>query len=257
MGRLILLTALAALLPAAPTAQAAIGLVPMGIIQQAADQGSRGDDLAYRPNGDYGYARRTRAPRYYHTPRYAPPIVTQLSIGFYDPSGEPGRSFLLDARVGPQLDPNVQLGLMVDWAHKSDRASETFGSETVGGVDLGLEDSRVRGRTDLIPMLAFVQVGGNEPGRPSPYAGLGAGYELLSLEAEQPDGSRFDGTFGGWGWQGWVGLGLPLAYQARLTGEIFYNHADLGRDVTVDRRSLRQTADFNGPGMRFGLAWGF
>ena len=51
--------------------------------------------------------------------------------------------------------------------------------------------------------------------------------------------------------------GLSLAGQARLNGELFFNHTDLGRDVNVDGRVLRQTASFNGPGMRFGVAWGF
>lgn len=203
------------------------------------------------PRG-YGEPRRYRAER-----GYRPPVVTQLAAGFYSPSGPSATSLLLSARAGPQVDPQVQLGFMVDWAHNEDRVSATFGHETVGGVDLSYEDSRLRGRSDLVPLLAFVQVSGRESTRLIPYAGLAAGYEFLSMEAARPDGSRFDGTFGGWGWQVWAGAGLPFSDRARLSGELFLNRADLGRDVRVDGRVLRQTASFNGPGLRVGISWGF
>jgi len=212
----------------------------------------RRDPRRYSEPRRYGEPRRYAGPRGYRTP-----IVTQLAGGFYSPGGPSATSFLLSARAGPQIDPHVQLGFMLDWAHKSDRVSATFGQETVGGVDLSLEDSRLRGRSDLVPLLAFVQVSGNAAMGPVPYAGFGAGYEILAMEADRPDGTRFDGTFGGWGWQLWAGAGLPISNRARLSGELFFNHADLGRDVNVDGRLLRQTASFNGPGMRFGVAWGF
>ncbi len=185
------------------------------------------------------------------------PVVTQLSAGLYSPSGPSATSFLLGARVGPQVDRRVQLGLLLDWAHKEDRVSATFGHETVGGVDLSLEDSRLRGRSDLVPLLAFVQISGRDTSRLIPYGGVAAGYEFLAMEAERADGSRFDGTFGGWGWQLWAGAALPLSDRARLNGEFFVNSVDLGRDVRVDGRVLRQTASFNGPGLRVGVSWGF
>ena len=265
--RTFLLAAVAALLPVAASAQTmpAPRAGPDDVyLLRAGDAGyaSPGTRLAGRAGGlaalRYG-PRRYREPPRYSEPRssYRPPIATQLSFGFYDPSGPSATSFLVSARAGPQIDPHVQLGFMIDWAHKSDRVSATFGHETVGGVDLSLEDSRLRGSSDLVPLLVFVQVSGDDRMRPIPYAGFGAGYEILSMAADRPDGSRFDGTFGGWGWQLWAGAGLSLSGQARLTGEVFYNHSDLGRDVTVEGRPLRQTADFDGPGMRFGVAWGF
>jgi hypothetical protein len=208
--------------------------------------------------------RRQREPRNHPEPRRyfeergrRPPVVTQLSAGLYSPGGPSATSFLLSARAGPQVDPQVQVGFMIDWAHKEDRVSATFGHETVGGVDLSFDDSRLRGRSDLVPLLAFVQVGGGGSTRWIPYAGVAAGYEFLAMEAERPDGTRFDGTFGGWGWQLWAGAALPFSSRARLSGEIFLNRVDLGRDVKVYDRVLRQTASFNGPGLRVGVAWGF
>lgn len=262
-----LLIAAAMLLPTAASSQDMV--TPRGPLQgfPTPARGVRWVAPGASPTDDEGhfaslhshrYPRRGRGSRgYTRTRSYRPPIVTQLSTGFYNPSGPPIANFLLSARVGPQIDPRVQLGFMIDWAHKSDRVSETFGHETVGGVNLSIEDSRLRGRTDLVPLLAFVEVGGEESMRPIPYAGFGAGYEILSMAADRPDGSRFEGTFGGWGWQLWVGAALSLAGQARLKGEVFYNHTDLGRDVYVEGRALRQTASFDGPGMRFGVSWGF
>lgn len=210
------------------------------------------------------YPRNGPAPREYPEPRrnsrsrgYRPPIVTQVSAGFYDPGGASATSALYGVRVSQLVDPQVQLGVMLDWVHKADRVSATFGNETVGGVDLSYEDSRLRGRSDLVPLLLFVQVSGRDTGRAIPYAGFGAGYEFLSMEADRPDGTRFDGSFGGWGWQAWAGAALSFSNQARLSGEIFVNRADLGRDVNVDGRVLRQSASFNGPGVRLGVAWGF
>jgi len=206
--------------------------------------------------------RPSRRPRRYPAPRSArqesgPSLVTQLAAGFYNPSGAPDPGFLLSARVGPQIDPHVRLGVLLEWAHKADRVSVTFGRETVGGVDLALEDSRLRGQSDLVPLLGFLEVSGDPASPVIPYGGFGAGLEILAMEAERPDGRRFEGTFTGFGWQLWAGAGLPLASEARLSGEVFYNHADLGRDVRVDGRDLRQTASFHGLGMRFGVAWRF
>jgi hypothetical protein len=210
------------------------------------------------------YPRNGPAPRQYPEPRrnsrsraYRPPIVTQVSAGFYNPNGASATSALYGVRVSQLVDPQVQLGVMLDWVHKVDRVSATFGHETVGGVDLSYEDSRLRGRSDLVPLLAFVQVSGRDTGRAIPYAGFAAGYEFLSMEADRPDGTRFDGSFGGWGWQAWAGAAMSISDQARLSGEVFVNRADLSRDVGVDGRVLRQSASFNGPGVRLGVAWGF
>lgn len=269
--RATLLIALVAILPAA--ASAAIPFPPRApdapLLLGLADGGPTGGVPAIAEgvgfSGDGGsLASLRRSPRRYREPRGYPgqrglrtPMAMQVAAGLYSPGGLSATSFLLSGRAGPQIDPHVQLGFMLDWAHKVDRVSATFGHETVGGVDLSFEDSRLRGRSDLVPLLAFVQVSGDDARSPVPYAGFGAGYEILSMEADRPDGSRFAGTFGGWGWQLWAGAGLPLSGQARLNGELFLNHTDLGRDVNVDGRILRQTASFNGPGLRVGVAWGF
>lgn len=263
--RWTLLLAAAALLPAAASAQ--VSVTPPGpvggppALAVGISGAAPGAGLTIDPGRFRSLQRRPRrapGPRGYPTLRDSrPSIVTQLGAGFYNPSGPPATNFLLSARVGPQVDPHVRLGIMLDWAHKSDRVSVTFGHETVGGVDLSLEDSRLRGRSDLVPLLGFVEVGGDESMHPIPYVGFGAGYEILSMAADRPDGTRFEGTFGGLGWQLWLGAGLSLAGQARLNCELFFNRTDLGRGVNVDGRVLRQTASFDGPGMRFGVAWGF
>ena len=67
------------------------------------------------------------------------------------------------------------------------------------------------------------------------------------------------GTFSGWGWQAWGGLGVPLGGRTRLIGEAFVNGAELARDVTDDTTGQKQheTVNADGMGLRFGVGWGF
>jgi hypothetical protein len=93
-----------------------------------------------------------------------------------------------------------------------------------------------------------------------PYIGGSLGYELMNLSADNfQTGQSFDATYGGWGWQAWAGVGIPLSGQARLNGEVFINQAELGRDVGDDAsgQTVRETVKANGAGLRIGMAWGF
>jgi hypothetical protein len=201
---------------------------------------------------------RYRPRRSHAASRYWMPVASQLHAGFYNPSGDPSSGFLFGFRGGPMVDPHVQIGLMVDWSHKSDRVAEVIGSGTIPGVgDVTITDERLRGRTDFVPMLGFIQVGGDDRMPVSPYGGIGGGYEVLAVQADLADGTRFDATYGGWGWQAWAGAAVPLSGQSRLFGEAFYNQTEMGRDVDYFGRTLRETVDFNGVGLRFGLNWGF
>lgn len=268
-SHLTFLAALGLLLPAAAFAQAPAGAgeSPSAFTLPAAEYAS----LEGGPDGVLGgfvrgvpttYEAIRYRPRREHRSRgYLMPVVSQLHAGFYDPSGDPTRGFLFGFRGGPMVDPHVQLGLAVDWEHKSDRVSAALGTGTIPGVgDVTVTDERLRARTDFIPILGFIQIGGDDRMAVAPYAGVGGGYEVLSVEADMPDGTRFEGTYGGWGWQVWGGAAVPLSGQSRLFGEVFYNQAELGRDVEDPYdpgRILRESVDFNGSGLRLGLSWGF
>ena len=57
-------------------------------------------------------------------------MVSQIHIGFFDPSGTPGRQFLLGGRIGPMVDPHVQLGLALDWSHITDNSTSVSHQST-------------------------------------------------------------------------------------------------------------------------------
>lgn len=187
--------------------------------------------------------------------------ASQLHLGFYDPDGDPSRKFLVGMRGGPMVDSNVQLGVGLDWAHDSDRTTSVSSTTPgPGGTPIIVQRELARASSDFFPLMAFLQVSADDDLSIMPYFGIAGGYQFLNLSADDFEtGESYDATFGGWGWQLWGGLAMPLSGRTRLTGEIFWNGAELGRDVDDDLfgGSYRETVDADGAGARFGLAWGF
>ncbi len=185
--------------------------------------------------------------------------VTEIHLGFFDPQGDAGRQFLLGLRGGPMIDPHVQLGVGMDWAHMADNVS-SVGPSSPGPVGQSISSERQlsRSSSNLFPIMVFVQASGDDNMQVIPYVGLGGGYEVMNLTAEDyTTHASFDATYGGWGWQIWGGAAYPLSGRARVNGELFVNTAELGRDVTDANITYREIVRANGVGMRFGIAWGF
>lgn len=194
-----------------------------------------------------------------HQDSYA---VTQLHAGYFDPEGsDQGPRFLIGLRGGPLVDPHIQLGLGVDWAHKTDNVSSVERTTTgPGGVPITTRQDLSSASTNFVPILGFIQVQADDNLPLIPYFGAGGGYELMFLSADDfQTGNSFDATYGGWGWQAWGGLAIPLSGRTRVTGEVYVNGAELSRDVTDAATGLtfRETVPGDGMGLRFGLAWGF
>ncbi len=202
-------------------------------------------------------------PRAYRNRGYVVPTTTQIHGGFLDPTHNFSTGFDGGFRIGPQLDPNVQIGLAVDWWHKSQSERTSLGTVPLPGGGASEELILSRSTADLLPILAFVQVSGDENMPVIPYAGVGAGYEWLFLTADDfTTGESFDQTFGGFGWQVWGGAGIPLNGRTRVNGEVFYNGSDVGSDVDVffpgvGPVTVRDVVKMDGIGMRFGISWGF
>jgi hypothetical protein len=199
-------------------------------------------------------------PRAYRSRASVMPTTTQVHVGFMDPTDNFSTGFVGGFRMGPQVDPRVQIGLAMDWWHRSESTTMDLGPK-IDGRSTRLVLSRAS--ADLVPILAFVQVSGDENMPVIPYGGFGAGYEWLFLSGDdlQLPGS-YDETLGGFGWQLWGGVGLPLDGRTRLNGEVFYNASEVGQDVDVDIpglgvRTVRDALKVNGLGMRFGICWGF
>jgi len=202
-------------------------------------------------------------PRAYRSRGAVMPTTTQIHAGFLDPTDNFSTGFVGGIRLGPQVDPHVQLGMAVDWWHKSESATTDLGEVPLPG---GSGSGRLvlsKTSADLLPILAFVQVSGDEDLPIVPYAGFGAGYEWLFLTADNYlTEESFDQTFGGFGWQVWGGAGIPLDGRTRINGEVFYNGSEVGSDVDVYSPdyglvTVRDLVKMNGIGMRFGISWGF
>lgn len=185
----------------------------------------------------------------------------QLHGGFFDPEAQQAaNATVFGFRAGGSLDRNFQIGLGVDWHHRSAERSTVIREVPVPGgtaeqrLELGHQSS------NLFPTMAFLQI---SPGGGAlvPYFGIGGGYEVLFLSAEDFEtGEQFDATYGGWGWQAWAGLAIPVASQTRLAAEVYTNSADVSRDVddpTTPGRTVKEIIGVNGVGARFGLSWGF
>ena len=202
-------------------------------------------------------------PRSYRTSAAVMPTTTQLHIGFFDPTDNFSTGFEGGFRIGPQVDPHVQVGLAMDWWHKSESSTMDLGRVPLPGGQGTERLVLAQSSANLFPILAFVQVSGDENMSVIPYAGFGAGYEWLFLTADNfQTGDSFDQTFGGFGWQLWGGAGIPLDGRTRINGEVFYNGSEVGSDADVYTQELgpvtvRDIVKLNGVGMRFGVAWGF
>lgn len=229
------------LLDAAPPSLAAVASPRLPAVEHAG--------VRYRPRS----SRARSAPDSYG--------VSQLHVGFFDPDGDLGERFLLGLRGGPMIDPNIQLGLGLDWIHKTEKTSSvTSTQEGPGGVPIEVRQDLARASTNHFPVMAFLQVSAKDDLAVVPFFGVGAGYQVMVLSAEDfESGEEFDGTFGGWGWQVWGGAALPLSGRTRLSAELFVNGADLSRDVRepFSGRERRESVNADGAGMRFGLSWGF
>jgi hypothetical protein len=202
-------------------------------------------------------------PRAYRSHASVMPTTTQVHAGFFDPTDGFSTGFVGGFRMGPQVDPHVQVGLAMDWWHRSESTTMDLGAVQ---LPVGSSDERLilsKASADLMPILAFVQVSGDENMPVIPYGGVGVGYEWLFLNADNYLTSEsFEQTFGGFGWQAWGGAGIPLDGRTRINGEVFYNGSEVGSDVDVYIDELgpvtvRDVVKMNGLGMRFGISWGF
>jgi len=187
---------------------------------------------------------------------------SQIHAGFFDPDGDNRNTgFLLGARGGLGADEHINLGLGVDWIHRQERVTELVSTAPLpGGGNSERRLELARSSSNQFPLMGYVQFMPGSPSTVTPYFGVGGGYEVLFLSAEDfTTGEKFDATYGGWGWQGWAGISVPMSNRSRFMGEVFRNQSTVGRDVTDQTNGVtyREEVPLDGLGMRFGLSWGF
>lgn len=235
--------------PVADPVTLGVRFVPTGTAPDLSS--TRFESVRYRPRSRY----RARS----SGPAYSSPV--QLHAGFFDPEGDVGNSFVLGFRAGPQVDPHVQLGFAVDWMRKSENTTAVVSEQPgPGGTTIITRQELAESSSNLFPFMGYLQLSADQDLPLIPYFGLSGGYQLLFLSATDfATGQEFDGTFGGWAWQAWGGIALPLSGQSRIVGEIFVNEGEARRDVEDVATGLeyREIVSLDGVGARFGLSWGF
>lgn len=245
-------------LPAVDLAQNLVPSVEAVGFAPAPPSGTRLDATRYRPRRG-GYGRRPSYERRSSRSGYGSPV--QIHAGFFelDESDTPS-SFVIGMRGGPATDPHIQLAFGVDWMHNGERSRTVTGEPyQQGGVTIVPERELARASSDLLPLTANLQVNLSKGGPVIPYVGIGGGYQVLWLSAEDFNtGEAYDATFGGWMWQLFGGVQLPLSGNSRLLGEVFLHDGEADREVEDPSGQLyREIVDLDGTGMRFGLSWGF
>lgn len=178
----------------------------------------------------------------------------QLYGGVYNPVNTSQSSGALGARYGAFLVPQLSMGLSVDWYFNN--------NSTLGAPGPTLPASVYAPRavlgdasTQVLPVMAFLQITPFTHALLVPYFGGGAGYEWLFARAnDYQNNQSFSATFSNWAWQAWGGIGIPLSRQLRINGEAFYNAGQLGRDLHDSTGMLtRQVVSVDGAGVRGGL----
>ena len=187
--------------------------------------------------------------------------VTQIHGGWFEPESGADSRVDVGLRAGPMLTGNLQVGLSVDWMYDSRNLQSTSTQVTgPGGIPIDVENVESRAAIHMIPMMAFGQLTGPEGMWVIPYVGGALGYQLAVVTAQNySTGETFDLTVGGWGYQAWGGVALPLTKHMRLSGEAYRNGAEVARMISDPSSGLpvRQTAKTDGIGYRFGLSWGY
>jgi hypothetical protein len=195
------------------------------------------------------------------TNRQGPTGMSQIHVGYFDPDNQLGSRMQVGIRGGPMLTRNLQLGLSVDWIHRTNHISSLDSTSTgLGGVPVTVRNEVARSSMNMFPVMGFLQLSAPDNLGIVPYIGGGGGYQVMILSTDDfVTVNHAQTTYAGWGWQAWAGLGISAGGHIRLFGEGYKSEFELGREVTdaVTGLPVRETVNANGMGARFGLMWGF
>ena len=172
-----------------------------------------------------------------------------LSGGLFAPIETNAPSPMVGLRLGRRLGAHLQGGLLVDWVLERKNVEQPI--NTLPGLQPQLILARASG--SLVPVMAFFEVSLTEKRFLVPYGGIAAGYEWLSLKADDfVTGESASATYANYAWQGWGGMGIRLDQGLRVDFELCYNGGSLERDAP-NSNGLREAVRVNGVGARVGL----
>jgi hypothetical protein len=184
-------------------------------------------------------------------PQKLPNYSLHLHGGLFAPIDVNATSPTIGLRFARNVGGHLQTGLLTGWTLRRKNLEQP-----VPGLP-GLKPHLVLARLDgqLLPLMGFFQVNLTEKRFLIPYAGIAAGYEWLSIKAnDYRTDQEARATYSNWAWETWGGIGMRLDKMVRVDGELFYNGGSLERDVTDSSgQTFREAIDANGVGARLGL----
>lgn len=185
---------------------------------------------------------------------------TQIHGGVYDPDNALARRGVAGIRGGPMLTRNLQLGLGADWLYDSqDLTLASTGQPGPAGTPIAVEQVVERAVLHQVPIMAFAQFEGWGLLWLVPYVGASGGYQIMHIRADNyATDEHISATLGGWAWETWGGVGVPLGNRVRATGELFFHGGEVSRvkSDAANGTAYRETARTDGVGIRAGLSWG-
>jgi hypothetical protein len=188
-----------------------------------------------------------------------PRSQVQIHGGFFQPDGGLSDGFVAGMRGGAMLSPNAEVGVSADWQYRASEQLQGVSAATgPGGTPITTSRQISSFSESTFPLLAFLQLSVDPDRFLAPYAGIGGGYEFVTLSATDfVTSSTFNATYGNWGWQAWVGARVKVARQAGVFAEAFRNQCTAKRDVydPIGNQTLRESVNLDGVGMRFGLSF--
>jgi len=206
---------------------------------------------------------RRRRPGSYYRDDYGshrPSYFANLGVGSFDPSSQPGRGFYFNGAVGSEMNDAMDLGLSVQWYHRSTGGSQVISEFEDPAGNTGqrvIETSDVT--TDLIPVMGFLRVRIPVTGAVQPYVGAGIGWEWLTVDGTDDQGFAFSDDYDGVGAQFFGGANFAVAPNASLYGEAIYNASTVSAEFydSFYGGTVRDEIDMDGLGLHAGLRFRF
>lgn len=205
---------------------------------------------------------RRRRPGGYYRDDYghSPSYFANLGVGSFDPSSQPGRGFYFNGAVGSEMNDAMDLGLSVQWYHRSTGGSQVISEFQDPAGNTGqrvIETSDVT--TDLVPVMGFLRVRIPVSGSVQPYVGAGLGWEWLTVDGTDDQGFAFSDDYDGVGAQFFGGANFAVAPNASLYGEAIWNASTVSTEFydSFYGGTVRDEIDMDGLGLHAGLRFRF
>lgn len=199
-------------------------------------------------------------PDYNYEGSRGPTYFANLGIGSFDPSSQPGRGFYFNGAVGSEINEAMDLGLSLQWYHRSTGGSQIISEFQDPAGNTGqrvIETSDVT--TDLVPVMGFLRVRIPVTGAIQPYVGAGIGWEWLTVDGTDDQGFAFSDDYDGMGAQFFGGANFAVSPNAAVYGEAIWNASTVSAEFydSFYGGTVRDEIDMDGLGFHGGLRFRF